>query len=225
METVPLVVPLRFAGGGLSMQTTSSRLGGQGAFVRCMISPKEGTRITVQLQPPGEPRSIDVAGVVTDRVQPGSRGKDMGFWVEFNEVDADSRRRIDEMVAKFVPRAKPGGEAAHRERATPRVPAHLEVRWSTPREFLVAYSENISEGGLFIATTRPPALHEVVELFLFLPDGQAPAKTMAQVVQCVTAAQAAAASCAEGVGVQFVGAGDEFRIRLELCMENLLTQA
>jgi hypothetical protein len=27
------------------------------------------------------------------------------------------------------------------------------------------------------------------------------------------------------VGVQFVGAGDEFRVRLELCMENLLTQA
>jgi uncharacterized protein (TIGR02266 family) len=224
METVPLVVPLRFSGGGLSMQTTTSRLGARGAFVRCVVSPKEGAKIRVQLQAPGAPRNIDIPGVVTERVVPGAKGKDMGFWVEFGELDPDSQSILDEILEKFLPRARPGPAIGQRERALPRVPAQLEVRWSTPREFLVAYSENISQGGLFIVTITPPPLRAVVELFLHLPDGAAPARTMAEVVQCVSPAEAAFSKRSAGVGVQFVGADDEFGRRLELCMENLLTQ-
>lgn len=223
METMPLVVPLRFAGGGLSMQTTTSRLGARGAFVRCVVSPKEGARITLELQAPGAPRSINLPGVVSERILPGSKGKEMGFWVEFDQVDADSQKILESILAKFV--VPKGSPQTVPRRAMPRAPARIEVRWSTPREFLVAYSENISEGGLFIATKTPPALREVVELFLHLPDGHAAAKTMAEVVQCVSPEQAEATNRPAGVGLQFVGADDDFRRRLELCMDNLLSQA
>jgi uncharacterized protein (TIGR02266 family) len=225
MDTVPLVVPVRFSGGGLSMQTTTSRLGTEGAFVRCVVSPKEGAEVTVQLQTPEPVRIVEFPGVVVERVQPGTKGKEMGFWVEFRKLAPESKKLLDLMLQKFVPQTKRGPDEGQRERAMPRAPARLEVRWKTPREFLVAYSENISEGGLYIATADQPALNEVIEIFLHLPDGNEPAKTMAQVVQCISPAQAAEARRSAGVGVQFVGADDSFRQRLELCMENLLTQA
>jgi len=38
--TVKFVVPVKFSGGGLSMQTTTSRIGADGAFVRSLVSPK-----------------------------------------------------------------------------------------------------------------------------------------------------------------------------------------
>jgi uncharacterized protein (TIGR02266 family) len=224
METVPLVLPVRFSGGGLSMQTTTSRLGADRAFVRCVVSPKEGAEITVQLQTPEPVRIVEFPGIVVERVQPGSKSKEMGFWVEFKKLAPDAQKLLDAVLARFVPLTK-RGDIGQRERAMPRVPARLEVRWSNTREFLVAYSENISQGGLFIATAEPPGLHEVVELFLHLPDGREPAKTMAEVVQCISPEQAAEMRRSAGVGVQFVGADDAFRQRLELCMENLLTQA
>src|ERR1700760_3695291 len=101
MDTVPLVVPVRFAGGGLSMQTTTSRLGTDGAFVRCVVSPKEGAEITIHLQIPEPVRIVEFPGVVIERVQPGSKGKEMGFWVEFRKLAPESKKLLQAMVDKF----------------------------------------------------------------------------------------------------------------------------
>jgi hypothetical protein len=50
------------------MQTTTSRVGVDGAFVRCVVSPKEGAEITVQLQAPDPVRIVEFPGVVVQRV-------------------------------------------------------------------------------------------------------------------------------------------------------------
>jgi hypothetical protein len=38
-STLPLVIPIRFSGGGLTMQTTTSRIGAESLFVRSLIDP------------------------------------------------------------------------------------------------------------------------------------------------------------------------------------------
>lgn len=230
-STLPLVVPVRFSGGGLSMQTTSSRIGSEGVFVRCLVSPKEGARVMVALTLPGSARPLEAAGTVTERAQGNAPGKESGFWVRFEALSGEAQAALDALLrgrgigpspaaAKPVPRAP--AKPVRTERSFPRVQTRLQVGWSSPREFLVAYSENISRGGIFVATQNPPPVREMVELLLELPDGQAPAKTHAEVVQCVTAEQAQATGRTAGAGLQFIGGDEDFRRRVDACIEHLL---
>ena len=57
MDTLPIVVPVRFSGGGLAMQTTTSRMSSEGVFVRCLVSPKEGAELTLVLTLPSSSRA------------------------------------------------------------------------------------------------------------------------------------------------------------------------
>jgi uncharacterized protein (TIGR02266 family) len=213
-ETLPIVVPIRYSGGGLTMQTTSSRLSAEGVFVRGFVTPKEGALVSIQLTLPDVARPVEARGTVTERIMPGAPGKDAGFWVRFDTMDASARATLGKLLADRA--ANPG------KRAFNRVKTRLEVGWKTPREFLVAYSENISRGGIFVATPNPPPLREVVELLLELPDGQQPARTDAEVIQRITPEQGAQMKRTPGAGLQFVGSDDEFRRRLDDCIEHLL---
>ena len=229
--TLPLVVPVRFAGGGLSMQTTSSRIGSDGIFVRCLVSPKEGSRVSVAVTLPDAPQPLEAQGTVTQRVQSGGQCKEAGFWLQFEQLTPDGRASLDKLLRSrgvAVPAApaqaqKPAAKVAG-QRAFPRVQTRLQIGWSSPKEFLVAYSENISRGGIFVATRNPPPVREVVELLLELPDGHAPAKTQAEVVQCVTADVARVTGKTAGAGLQFVGGDEDFRKRVDACIENLLAR-
>ncbi len=209
-ETLPMVVPVRYAGGGLTMQTTSSRLSAEGVFVRGVVTPKEGAQLTLTVTLPGG--QFQAKATITERALPGTAGKEAGFWARFDQIDAAGRA----LLAALLSGGAPG------KRAFPRVKTRLQVGWASPREFLVAYSENISRGGIFVATPSPPQLKEVVELLLELPDGLAPAKTDAEVIQRISGEQAAHLGRIAGAGLQFVGSDDEFRRRLDLCIENLL---
>jgi uncharacterized protein (TIGR02266 family) len=228
-STIPLVAPVRFSGGGLSMQTTISRIGAEGMFVRSLVSPKQGSQMSLTLSLPGAARPVDMKGTVGPR--PPETGKDPGFWVGFDELSLDARAFLDALLrskgvaglrrmASPPPAAAqpPRGEAG---RAWPRVPARLRVGWTSSKDFLSAYSKNISRGGIFIATESPPALRDVVELSVELPDGKPPVKSHAEVVHCVTAAQARATGTVAGAGLQFLDASDDFRERLDACIEAL----
>lgn len=216
-ETLPIVVPVRYSGGGLTMQTTSSRLNAEGVFVRGFVTPKEGASITLTLTLPGAPQPIQAKGVITERVMPGEKGKEAGFWARFDAIDDAGRAALAALLGER-------GAGSQVKRAFPRVKTRLQVGWASPREFLVAYSENISRGGIFVATPRPPPVKDVVELLLELPDGMQPARTDAEVIQSLPADQAAKLGRTAGAGLQFVGSDDEFRRRLDLCIENLLVQ-
>ena len=223
--TVKLVVPVRFSGGGLSMQTTTSRIGADGAFIRSLLAPKEGSRLELSLSLPGSPRPLDAKGTVGPRNMEPAR--ESGFWVQFDELADDARSLLD-VILRSRGVAGPGRPArseqiahADKPRAYPRVPAKLRVGWTSSHDFLVAYSENISRGGIFIATDNPPELREIVELSVELPDGLSPVKTRAEVVHSVTAAQARSSGRVAGAGLQFIDAGDDFRQRLDACIEAL----
>ena len=248
MESLPLVVPIRFSGGGLTMQTTTSRMGMTGAFVRCLVGPKQGAEVALEITLPGGAPAVPLRGTVIETVPIGSKGKEAGFWVQFASSDSaiesflvkkgglqlarppppsaapPSAAAAPSAVAAPPPAAAPAPPAIEppRSRVFPRLRTRLRVSWATARKFLVAYSDNISLGGVFIATDKPPAMGEVVELSLDLPDGEAPARTHAQVIQRTTADEAKRAGRTAGAGLQFIGGDDEFRRRLDACIDNLL---
>ncbi len=239
MESVRIVAPVGFSGGGLSMQTTTSRLGADGVFIRCLVSPKEGAQVSLTIAIPDMSGAFDASGTVTERVNRREGGKDLGFFVQFGELKTEMRAKLTDFlrskgigpplprvapkpVARQPPPAPPP-EPPDPNRAFARVPVRLQVGWSSPKEFLVTYSENISRGGIFVSTNVPPQLREIVELLLELPDNEGPARTMAEVVQRITVEEAKASGRIAGAGLQFVGSDESFRARLDACIDHLLT--
>ncbi len=206
------------------MQTTISRIGAEGMFVRSLVSPKDGAQMSLNLSLPGAARPLEVKGTVGPR--PAEAGKDPGFWVGFDDLPDEARGFLNGLLRSKgvtgVPRKRPvQPPPAEAGRAWPRVPARLRVGWTSSKDFLSAYSKNISRGGIFIATDNPPALREVVELSVELPDGKPPVKTHAEVVHCVPPAQARKTGTIAGAGLQFLDASDDFRERLDACIEAL----
>ena len=90
-STVKLVVPVKFAGGGLSMQTTTSRIGAEGMFVRSLVTPKDGSRLDLTISLPGSARPLDLAGLVMANPEPT---QEAGFWVQFDGLSDDLRSFI-----------------------------------------------------------------------------------------------------------------------------------
>lgn len=213
------------------MQTTTSRLSLEGAFIRCLVSPRVGAPVQLQLTLPGSPAPVPIASVVSERVEPGAAGKEAGFWLRFEGLGREARTLLEALLTTRGGPPKPARPApteparpapSENRRSFSRVRTRLQVGWSSPREFLVAYSENMSRGGIFVSTPNPPPLREVVELMMELPDGKPPVRTKAEVVHSVSEAQAVALGCPAGVGLQFVGGDDEFRARLDACIDHLL---
>jgi uncharacterized protein (TIGR02266 family) len=220
-STISLVIPVRFSGGGLSMQTTTSRISADGVLLRSLICPKEGSSVSLKLAFPGSPRMLDATGTVSPRGE--ASAKDQGFWVRFDVLSPEARAFLAALLERRGAQGAlpPAPRTAESRRTYARVPARLRVGWTSARDFLVAYSENISRGGIFIAMENPPPLHEVVDLSVELPDGKPPVRTQAEVVHCVMPEEARASGRAAGAGLQFIGATDEFRQRLDACIEGL----
>jgi uncharacterized protein (TIGR02266 family) len=217
-DSLPIVVPVRFSGGGLTMQTTSSRLGADSIFVRGVVTPKEGSAIGIRITLPDGLGLLDARAIVIERVMPNVKGKEAGFWARFEPLTPEATAQLEKLMLER------GGQGGSTRRAFARVPVKLEVGWTSAREFLVVYAENISAGGIFVVLPDPPPLHEMVELSLNLPDGDPAAKTKAEVIQRLTAEEAKHLGRQPGAGLQFVGSDDDFRRRLDRCIENLLVQ-
>ena len=180
-----------------------------------MVTPKQGALVALQLTMPAGTGTVEARGTVTERVTTGEKGKEAGFWVRFDQMAPEGSA----LLAGLMRDRGAGGGA---KRAFERVPARMKVTWPSAREFLVTYAENISAGGIYVLTPTPPELGEVVDISLELPDGPAPARTKAAVIQRLTPDEAKKRGRQPGAGLQFVGSDDEFRRRLDLCIENLL---
>src|SRR3954469_4700606 len=144
--TIKLVVPVKFVGGGLSMQTTTSRIGAAGMFLRSLVTPKAGARMELKISLPGSARPLDASAVVA---QGPEASQDRGFWVQFETLSDDARAFLDAILrSKGVPgpgRPQPPPTPAvrpERARAYDRLAARLRVGWTSSRDFLSAYSQN-----------------------------------------------------------------------------------
>jgi uncharacterized protein (TIGR02266 family) len=104
----------------------------------------------------------------------------------------------------------------------PRYPTSLRVAFSAAEGF-AEEATNISAGGMFVRTDRELARGALVSVALEIPDGERPAPVQAKVVHDVAPSRELTSS--RGVGVQFVGADDAFRRRLERYIESLVARS
>jgi type IV pilus assembly protein PilZ len=200
----PYVVPVRFAVGTQVVQATTGALSVECAFVRCLVPPRPGEKISLRLYlADGSPLRLSA----TVRARSG-RELGMGFWADF-EPDTSARRRIARALGLVAQAAKPIDR-----RATARYPTRFAVRFGTVDEFEREYATNISAGGLFIRTEAPPAMNAVIDVVLDLPGGE-PVEAKALVVHRVSAEDAARLGVEPGAGVQFVEGDDQFRERID----------
>lgn len=215
MDGIPIVVPVRFATRGTAVQATSGWLSLDTMFVRCDESPAQGSAVVLRLFLPGVSRPQQVEGVVGESIKPGEKGE-VGFWVRCLKMPAIARKRIKGFLS-----GRNAALQALSRRAFPRAPLCREISvTAVGGASVVAHSQNISRGGVFVAMPAPPALHEIVELEFNLPDGGGPLRTRAVVVQRVLADDAVEFHA--GAGLQFIGADDLFRQRIDACLDGLL---
>ncbi|HWE25878.1 MAG TPA: TIGR02266 family protein [Myxococcales bacterium] len=198
------VVPVRFAAGTHVVQATTGALSAECAFVRCLVPPRPGERISLRLYLPGAP-PLRLSAKVRART---GREAGMGFWADFAPEPSASRRIVEALG--LVERA---GRPIDR-RATARYSTRFAVRFGTVDEFKREYATNISSGGLFIRTEAPPEMNSVIDVVLELPGGK-PVEAKAMVVHRVTAHEAARLNLEPGAGVQFVEGDDRFRERID----------
>jgi uncharacterized protein (TIGR02266 family) len=200
----PYVVPVRFAVGTQVVQATTGALSVECAFVRCLVPPRPGERISLRLYLAGE---APLRMTATVRARTG-RENGMGFWADF-ELDRSAKARIARALGLIEQAARPIDR-----RATARYPARFAVRFRSVDEFKREYATNISAGGVFIRTEAPPEMSSVIDVELELPGGN-PVQGKALVVHRVSAEEAARRNVEPGVGVQFVEADDRFRERID----------
>jgi uncharacterized protein (TIGR02266 family) len=91
-------------------------------------------------------------------------------------------------------------------RAHFRFPTHLEVRFASGDELRSACLENISEGGIFVATRRPLPAGTPLRLWIAVPDGRV---EMAGRVAWVRPNDSSAGPA--GMGIRFADLSDEQR--------------
>jgi len=127
---------------------------------------------------------------------------------------ADVARKRLELAARRLQASASSREVRHE----PRVPAKLDVAFSTGSEVGRAWTQDISRGGVFVATENPPALGTAVELSLALPGGDA-VKLAAEVVRVIGPDESAARGFQQGCGLSFHDLAPDVRKRLETFVE------
>ena len=71
-----------------------------GLFVESETPHPLGTRVDLQFQLPGSDEPVQVTGSVV-RTSPGSADEPPGMGIEFDDLDAQTRQRINELVRRL----------------------------------------------------------------------------------------------------------------------------
>jgi type IV pilus assembly protein PilZ len=111
---------------------------------------------------------------------------------------------------------------ADRRRA-PRGPIRLRVDYERMNSFFADYTKNISKGGTFIKTARPLPIGTRFLFALSVPALSEPVQITGE-VQWIRAETPAAAGPDDepGMGIRFVFAADEERVRFERLVQGLM---
>ncbi len=101
---------------------------------------------------------------------------------------------------------------AERRRA-PRIVLKTEVSFSSESNFYTGFADNISEGGIFIATYHPAELGTQMEIEFSLPDSNEPIKVQAEVRWARE--QDAGEDASPGLGLRFLDLDENDRQRID----------
>ncbi len=127
-----------------------------------------GTRIRVALRS-ADDRNVAIEAVVARAIRSKLQIQPNGMGVRF--------LRVDELVSEIIPEidAKLPREEAPSEKGVYR------LRFASREQFLAAYWQDISTGGIFVPTDQPAALDETVTIELQV-EGSPPLAFQARVV-------------------------------------------
>ena len=199
-----LVLPVRLVDPDRVLQTTASDLRSDGAFVHTTTPPRQGSLLALGLYLPDSWEPLVLSAVA------GRQGEARrGFDVEFATAKGAPRRL--EHVLDLAKRA-----AAPNLRTFSRVPTDFRILVPSPDGVSVRRVADAGPTGMFIETSDAASVGSVLPVVVDLPDGKAPTVVTVEVVR----RQEARADRAAGMGVQFIGADDEFRERLDALLRS-----
>jgi len=201
-----VVIPVRYVAGGKAVQTTSGALSTDLVFVRSAEPPQAGMPVDLKLYFPQtgavEARAA-IAGHATSEPDPG-------FWAEFL-TEEDDRRRLADLIA---------GQGLSGNRGCQRFATDVAVTLRDAQGTSAGQIVNLSRSGAFIELGVLPRHGALLHLDLQLPGAGS--------LDCVDARVAhvceARAGASGGIGVQFTGAKDGFRLRLDEYLGQLLSR-
>lgn len=171
----------------------------QGMFVGTDRPPKSGSRVKLEIT--DDEVGFTIEGVVAHsrRVAPELRKiREPGMGVRF----LTHAELVEPLLAKMgvAPAAQPADVSNSSE-------APFPVRFANSWEFLRILERDIAHGGLFVPTSRPPGLNQVVSLELTIPGFPEPIPLPARVVHRFDPAEArpgTGVGRTAGMGVEFV---------------------
>jgi uncharacterized protein (TIGR02266 family) len=201
-----MAFPLRFVSAGQTVQTTSKDLDEQSVFIRCVLSPARGEKVVLRLYLTGMTDSVqaEVEEVEAD-----------GFRARFVSLTEDARHHI--RTALLAGPTADRSASPENRRLLPRFQGRFRVTLKIGERSTRHQALNLSASGVFVETETPPPLNQVVQVTLELPDGKPPVEVQAIVLHRLLPGSAQPA----GAGVQFTGADDAFRARLDVYLEGL----
>ncbi len=102
---------------------------------------------------------------------------------------------------------------AAKSRRYPRVglPKGMLIAWQSSGERVVSRVSTLGLGGLFISTSDPPPVGEIIRLFFEVPNGEVRARAVVR-----------NSHPGKGMGVEFTAMGVEARARLHVLLKRLL---
>jgi len=148
---------------------------------------------------------------LTERIhslETGQAKQNQELFVLLNELD-----RMQALESRVTARARKLAEAAAvaetptTRRSAPRATLVTEVNLEGDNNFFVGYSQDVAEGGLFVATPDPLPIRARVLLTLTLPGTAEPIRCMAEVawVREYHEGSAYENGAVPGMGMQFIG--------------------
>lgn len=121
---------------------------------------------------------------------------------ELNKLSSSFQTILKTLALRLEKTTRVASETVIRRKEL-RIPEVLDLHFKNRQERIKAYSENISEGGIFIKTKEPLLQYERFTLNLFLPDDPEPLKAECEVSwnRFVTEDSKTGSS---GMGVKFI---------------------
>jgi c-di-GMP-binding flagellar brake protein YcgR len=190
---VPSAIPVEYSLGDRTVRARASQLGGGGLFLQNQELP-EGTEISLRFRPARHLPVVQVRGRVCYTLP--SRGSG----VEFIEI----RHEDHEMILRLIHH-----KMANRRRS-PRVPLATQIYCQDCMS--LAFSRDLSQGGMFIETREPCPVGAEMALRFHLNDGGPIVVALAEVKYSIAKL---------GMGVEFLELSPTDRKRIDDCVAKL----
>ena len=108
------------------------------------------------------------------------------------------------------------------KRKSLRVPITLKIEYSSMNNFIAEYIENISKGGLFIASESPLAVGTEFEFTLLIPRVLEPITLQGKVRWIRTSEEGDHVKRSPGMGISFIYENEAARVQFEDRIEKLI---